>query len=89
MQLLFAIGAIVIAHSGSPIREEQRLNEAYQELLTEWRTNPPRKQALRVEERRWVAERDRKCGRSSSASQACRAQAASLRADELEAQAHL
>ncbi len=89
MQLLIAIGAFALAHSVSPVREEARLNEAYQELLTEWRTNPPRRQALRVEERKWVAERDRKCGKGGASAQACRARAAAQRADELEAQAHL
>ncbi|HYW30199.1 MAG TPA: protein kinase [Gemmatimonas sp.] len=55
-------------------RNDASLNRTYQELIAQMRRNaggtrePPAVQSLRVEQRAWVVQRDRACGRAAASS---------------------
>ena len=86
--LLLLIG--VTSVGAQLAHEDRRLNQAYRELMREWRSNPPRRAELRTSERDWIVRRDDVCNaKQKAAAQACLLKMTRERADFLEDQGHL
>lgn len=67
--------------------QDDRLNKAYQRVMRQLASDPARKQALRDQERRWIAERDYSCKvNSDTVDSRCVVMKTAARADELESQ---
>ena len=67
--------------------QDDRLNKAYQQVMSQKATDPAAKAALRTQERAWIKERDYTCKLNrETVDGECIVSKTALRADELEAQ---